>query len=411
MPLTDQQFRRALRVGHGRARMHLDFVEAADVRAAILDAARVCGVYDPEVEGLPTQWFADFCERAGVVEELIASGAGPSHRDRLWRGALLAEFVRRGNSRAREALYSACVPTEYGGLHASSEIVELDGDAGLVFVAERAGVFMRADPNFDVNDGLAYRFDLEHGDGAALRLLSPLAAGNSAIATYVAWLREDEAKVSSASEAPRRSIEEIVEVIRDSQRDHFWLLRWARDADPADLEPIVRLATSESSSLVIENAVRCLSGSRALPLKRELLPLVRHDQREVRELAAHTLGRHMDPAVREAGLALLGDDISVALELLRRNARSEDVSVLVERLEPFPDSEAQHAVGYDLLKLFAGSPDIREPALALYVYELSPCQNCRGSAVRHLLAWEKCPDWVRREAHFDASEEVRGLVT
>ncbi|MFZ5892839.1 MAG: hypothetical protein ACOY0T_17395 [Myxococcota bacterium] len=287
--------------------------------------------------------------------------------------------------------------------------MELDGAAGLVFVAQRAGAFVQADPSFDPNDGLVFQFDAEHGDGAALSLLSPLAAVNSAIAAYLARLREDDANVSNAS-APRRSMDEIVEIIRDSQRIHYWLAQWARHADPAELEPIVRLATSESRSLVIENALRCLSGSRALPLKRELLPLVRHDKPAVRQFAARTLGRHIDPAVREAGLALLGHDISGALELLRMNAQTEDVSVLVAQLEPLPDSEPQHALGFDVLKLIDSNSDIREPALALYVYEFSPCQHCRGSAIRHLLAWDKCPDWVLREAHFDASEEVRGIV-
>lgn len=390
--------------------MHLDLVDAADVRDALLAAAVVCGVFDPQVEGLPAEWFADLIERAGMVESLIGCSSGPSHWDRQWRCALLAELVKRGHARAREALYGACGPTEYGGLHASFEIVELDGPAGLVFVAERAGALAQVDPDFDLNDGLVLQFDTEHGDGAANSLLSPLAATNSAIAAYLARLSEGEAKFSNAMRAPRPSVEEVVETIRDSQRVHFWLAGWARDADPEDLETVVRLAITESRSLVIENALRCLNGSRALPLKPEMLPLVRHHEPAVREFAARTLGRHIDPAVREVGLAVLRDDTSTGLELLRRNAHREDTAVLVERLEPIADVCAQHAVAFDVLQLLEGIPDIREPALALYVYEMSPCQNCRGSAVRHLLAWEACPDWLRSEGHFDASEEVRSLV-
>jgi hypothetical protein len=379
------------------------------VRGAVLDAAIACGIYDPQVEGLPAEWFADFCERAGVVEELIARGAGASHWDLQWRCALLAEFAKRGNSGARQDLYAACIPTEFGGLHASFEIVELDGPAGLVFVAERAGSFVQANPRFDVSDGLVSQFDAAHGDGAAVGLLTPLAAANSDIAAYLTRLREDAEKTSTAR-TPRRSVEQVIKDILDSRRSQLWLAHWARDADPVDLEPIVRLATSESRSVVIENALRCLSGSRALPLKLELLPLVRHDEPTIREFAARTLGRHTDPAVREAGLALLRDDISAALELLRKSAHPDDVPVLVQQLEPLVEIDSQHAVGFDLLKLLDSNSEIREPALALYVYELSPCRNCRGSAVRHLVAWAQCPDWVRTEAHFDASEEVRDLV-
>ena len=85
-------------------------------------------------------------------------------------------------------------------------------------------------------------------------------------------------------------------------------------------------------------------------------------------------------------------------------------TLILASLEPIRDTAAQHDVVFDVIQLLARSSELREPLLALYIYEYSPCQNCRGSAVRHLMDSNACPPWVLAEARFDASEEVRELA-
>jgi hypothetical protein len=53
--------------------MHVDAHGADDVRDDIRDALLVCRVYDPQVEGFAAEWLADFCARAGLVDDVFAA--------------------------------------------------------------------------------------------------------------------------------------------------------------------------------------------------------------------------------------------------------------------------------------------------------------------------------------------------
>src|SRR5438874_10711010 len=146
LPLSREAFRHALQVGHGRARMHVDAFGASDFRDEILEAATVCKVYDPQVEELPTIWLADLCEDADIICEIVDRQPQGAYYDRELRCALLKEFVVRGHSAARQALYDACQDSEYGGeLHGSDEIIEIDGAQGLLFVARKLGTLASVD--------------------------------------------------------------------------------------------------------------------------------------------------------------------------------------------------------------------------------------------------------------------------
>lgn len=410
LPLSRDGFRHALGVGHGRARMHLDAFGVAPFRQDVLDAATACQVYDPQVEGFPTGWFADFCEKADVVEEFIQRKPGTTHWDRVWRCELLGEFARRGHQGAREALYRSCEPAEHKGVYGATQIVALDGAAGLAFIAAQMGSLIRTNPAFKIDDDTLWRFDVDHGDGAALRLLTPLATTDTAIGAYLAQIAELEL-ASQSQKRSRAPVEQTLAAILSADRSLYGLRAWARQADPSELGAIVEVALNDSRPLVVENALRCLSGCRDLPLHRELLPLLKNDQAVVRLLAAATLGHHKDDLLHSVGVDLLRRDLAVALELLRKNAREEDVDSIAGALLPFDDVEYQHNIAFDIVQLLRDNRQLRAPALALYAYEHSPCQHCRHTAVQQLLEWKACPDWLLTEARFDASEDVRDLVT
>src|SRR5258705_5824371 len=108
LPLSREAFQHALQVGHGRARMHVVAFGASEFRDEILAAATVCKVYDPQVEELPTFWLADLCECADVIHEIVDRQPQGTFYDRELRCRLLKEFVARGHSAARQALYDAC---------------------------------------------------------------------------------------------------------------------------------------------------------------------------------------------------------------------------------------------------------------------------------------------------------------
>lgn len=102
-PLSQEEFRRAVAAGLGRAWIQAMRHDAAPYRAAIVDAATHCRIYDPQCEGLRGAWLADLCQSAGVVEEVLAAPAPDDSRDEEQRRDLLREFDRRGVSGIRVA--------------------------------------------------------------------------------------------------------------------------------------------------------------------------------------------------------------------------------------------------------------------------------------------------------------------
>lgn len=410
LPLSRSNFSNALHVGHGRARLHLDTFGIGDLRDVVLEAAITCKTYDPQVEGFYAAWFADFCEGAQIVPTVIATSPGGEHWDKAWRCALLAQFALRGHSGARDALYRTCREVEHGELYGVDEIIELDGVDGLAFVANKLGQLILVDRSPAVDGTEFWSFDAEHGEGAALRVLEELSAASSPIHAYLTRVREKVSTGPTSSTWRRLSVDEQVAVILAAKRPIHGLGPWARDLGDDALLPILRIALSHDESSVIENALRCLSGSRVLSFTPELWPLVRHSDANIRLFAARALGRHIDTSVRETGVALLAEDTPTALELLRRNALPEDGNTLSKSLSYVDDIHERHSICSHVNQLLEDCPGVREPGLALYVYEHSPCRHCRASAVRHLRAWDACPGWLLDEGRFDASEEIRELV-
>jgi hypothetical protein len=410
LPLSRRAFRRAVQVGHGRARMHVDAFGAAEFRDEILEAATVCSVYDPQVEDLPAAWLADLCVSAGVVEEFVKQAPAGTYSDRELRCALLKELATRGYSGAREALYEACQPTEYGELHGAEELIDLDGAAGLLAVARTLGAVALADPSFQICDTATWVFDEEHGEGRAVEVLQAAAELDPSIRRFLESLSEPTETPSLTREVTTVD-EAVASIVNSSGSVYGELSHWGRHASIREIEPIVQIALSDAAPIVLENALRCLGGSSILPLRTELFRLLGHDDARVRFFCARTVGRHRDPAVRAAGLAALADGVALALVLLRKNTLPEDAPALRAALYPSDDRQLQHRLVFDIVDLLEDGTGVRDLALALYVYEESPCQNCRAAAVRLMLAWEMCPAWVLQEGCHDASEEVRGLCS
>jgi len=408
VPLSSEDFLRAVRIGHGRAWMHLDATTPQDPSLArLLDATTECGVYDPQVEGLPVKWTVDLCERAGLVDQVIHGGPGAGPWDNAWRCELLSELARRGREAARKALYLSCEPNADGDLVAAEWIVDLDGLDGLIFVAQKVGSLVLKGVPVKVEQGLLDEFDSDHGSGTAAGSLAPLAARDPAIAKFLSSLRTQEPGEHERARPARLTVEEALAQVRASKTRHLGLGYWGKHAQPADLSAFMEIALSSGRPLVIENALRALSQNKEFPFQPELLPLVRHEDLNVREFAAKTLGLHTHELVRKTGLALLGLDMPVALELLVHNAKEDDGATIAKQLRPINDVHQQHGVCFDLVRILEVNEAILEPRLALYVYEYSPCRNCRADAVECLVDWGVCPKWLYEEGRLDACGDVR----
>jgi hypothetical protein len=409
LPLSREEFRRALRAGLGRARLHVDQFGAEGVRDDILAAATSCQIYDPQVDGFHADWLAELCVQAELAERVIAQPAQGEYWDRAARCRLLKELALLGYPSARTALYAACErQAGSGDVFACGEIVELDGAAGLRFVARKLGRWLAADAAFWVDDIMLWIFDEAHGKGAGAALLQAEAPADAAIQRYLAGIARTQ-ELRQKAPRPVVSAQAAVEAIVSADRRLTWIRGWGRRASASELAALLPLVTPTATPIVLENVFHCLSGAKQPPFDPSFLQLLEHADANVRDACTRTLARVRHPAVRAAGLATLPTDLETALTLLQSSAEPEDAATILAALRsPADHDDDPHGVLADLVGLFEHS-QLREPLLALHVYEHSHCMHCRKNAVKHLLAHSAAPLWLQAECARDASEDIRQL--
>ncbi len=428
-PLSREEFRRALTTGHGRARIHVQRFGAAEFRDEILEAATVNQVFDPQVNGTRGEWLAELCLAAGVAETVIAKSIPEDHNDREQRTALMLAFARRGIAGAREALY-ACLGRARGSsdVYASREIIELDGEAGLLFVVRAMGSLLATEADFSVWGYELSVFDEQHGEGRGRALLEREAASDASIRVYLEHVTRYEAELAEERRAAsgddeqtsrrkrkRMSVQEALRRISASQpgKPEYYLTSWGRQAEPAELQQALGLLLSSSNPRVLESALRALSGPDHPPLDPRILELTVHADDEVRFWSGRVLSKHSRADIRELGLvALARGDAQVGLEILRSSAQAEDADALLRALVSLrsADPDRLHGAESTALEMLEDCPGLPGAAIALEIYEQSACAHCRGRAFEHLLELRACPQWVVDECANDGAEWIREVA-
>jgi hypothetical protein len=428
-PLSREEFRRALATGHGRAKIHVERFGAAEFREEILEAATVNLVWDQQVNGPRGDWLAEMCIAAGLAETVVAQAIPDDHNDRAQRIALLLEFARRGIAGARPALYACLGRAKYSSdVYASREIIELDGEAGLLFVARAMGRMLADDSDFSAWGYELSVFDEQHGEGAGRALLELAAATDASVRLYLEYVQRHEAVLAEERSARSRddarpgrptratiSVEEALRRILASEpgEPEGGLGYWGRRAEAAELAQVLDLLITSSNPRVLESALRALGGPDHPPLHSRILELTRHADDDVRFWAGRVLSKHSRADIRELGLeALARGDAQVGLEILRGSAQAEDAAALLGALVSLrsADPGRLHAAESTALEMLEEHPDLSGAAIALEIYAQSACAHCRGRAFEHLLELRACPQWVIDECAKDGFEWIREVA-
>jgi hypothetical protein len=414
-PLSRDAFKRALATGHGRALIHAQNFDVADYREDLLAAATTCLVYDTQIDGYREWWLARLCKAAGLIDAIIDLPPEGSAKDRAQRAAILKEFVRMGHRSALPKLYDMCSSDHPSDeITGCDELIEVDGEQGLIFVAKRLGAMLIRDPDFWIADWELTFFDERYGEGRGKAVLSEAALGDADIQAYLEKIRSYELKEEAGKTARPEAIEpveQILKLIKASTKRMSRLRSWGRRAALKDRAKIVDLLTTEDSPLVLINALLCLRSDGLPSFDGALLRLVFHADDDVRFEATQVFSRHDEPLVRSAGLALLNQgDLRSGTQMLRLSARSADSEAILRAIGANEPGEDHHGILSNLIQLLEENDAIREPLIPLHIYEFSPCMLCRERAIEILIKWETCPQWVLDEAAQDASPDIRSLA-
>jgi hypothetical protein len=440
LPLTREQFRSALQKGHGRALMHAQGFGVTGMEDLVVEACRHNQAYDPQCEGDRADWMTEIIEASGAEERVVPQALEglqvATGDNRFWDLNQLCRLARifagRGREDARRALYGAFQKDpDTMDLIGGEEIVDLDGADGLIHLADRMGSWLIDQPDLALDDRPVQWFDDRHGEGAGIRVLEACGYNNELVAVYLRHMLQSSDQNPEAHSTRRLdqirlrpdagddhvsrmksySAEDIIHEIQttDPESNRYWFSSWGRHATEDQLLAITAKMFTE------ENAGRLVKYLRVF-LRRELpqfdarlIPLAQHPNADVRWTAIRVLANHEHPGVRELAIARIQAGLvsEGELQLLRRNYRAGDHLLVANVFQVPEDQENLHDLVLDLAKVYETNqlPEARQSML--FVYEHSPCGNCRSTAVEVLLRTDQAPEWLIRECAFDSNTIVR----
>ncbi len=333
-------------------------------------------------------------------------------------------FARQGNPKARAVMYRRFLEedTEDGYTVGASQLVELDGVDGLIFVLEHR------QNEFDGWYG-EYLWSLleEREDYPSIQAqLTDLQAAHPVLTGYLervkAW-KEGSLQRSTEWAAARPDFEglsyaelqEAMSLVTAGSMTYFIDVRRWRDRAP---EAELMLAAEDLlASLEVDPPEPwvwklMVFGKHPFPLDPQpLFRLVDHSHPAVVQRALPLLAQLDHPEIRQIGLRMLAEDYSRgALELFVKHYQKGDEALFLAGLKQLTDDDEVHAVGFALTDIVqANLLPCMEPVL-LELYEREPCSVCRAGIIERLLEIGPLPEWMVAECRHDANPDIRELV-
>ncbi len=432
LPLSDDEFRRAVHDGRGRAVLHIrgGHPVTAFHKSVLVDACVNCSTFDPQCEDDRALWVWSLCQASGIVEDAgravierpaILDSDSMDTWDAHHQASILRLAAQSGVPQAREALYALFDRNPQGqSWIARSDLLMLDGLSGLLHLARRFGqAIVREEYAYLVPWTFSNAVEA-HGRDAVMACLESAALEEADVAAFLTAVLRDETNVEQAlapqpAESSRQSpdmsslsFEEVERSFPPGRLDRIRFGAWGRDASDAAIQRAFGLFVSATDPIQIRRLVSCFSDRAAPDFHPRVLDLLSSDDRSTRHSAGRAITLIKHPLVRQAAMQRLNAGLmdERTVQLLASNFDPQDEADMLELLSRSQGRDDRHRTCWWLVGKEKGRP--HWPAsLVIWGYEHTPCELCRSHAVRHLLERSEAPRWLLEEACEDSNEQTR----
>lgn len=424
LPLDRKAFEHAIRLGLGRAHLHVRHHGVGDFGELLIEACLRNDVYDPQCEAARATYLLQLVRTAGLEAELIALLLDTDLDLKDENVGQINDFhellAKEGFGPSREWLY-ARVEQSSRSLESCKwdTLIELDGFDAAVRVARSVGDFWASaiEAYYAVRDAAR---DTGTDFETAMELLGAF-AHEPKMAAFITLIR---------SHAPRSSSGALPHVDAEGQAMQAVAQRAGlrckpfrssvskalRNASDEQLEAFGRevAVLARTDAKLANSLVRVIPRSRTSPsiidfhlARVRAHPPTTEGQRQPGVFSwqsAIRLGEVVDPRVEQLALETYQAGYEVAaIAMLESGYRAEHEPMLWDTIGAAEDVHALHWVLSQVIDVFhkRDNPAPRRDLL-LHAYAHTPCTNCRARAVEALQASGELPEHIETEWPFDA---------
>jgi len=413
-----QKFKSAIRRGTGEAYLLMQSHPKLDFSRDIIQACLENFAYDRQCES----------DREYYLFELIALfGKKDKIRDAILKGliteqhdtwaltqlfALAKMFALQGDEEAKRAIYDRFLVNHIAGSDwaGTSEILALDGMAGMLFIAEKLGEALENDPE-DWQDDTTVRFFHERNPQLDVwGELETAAQSNRFIKKYF-----DEV-VAAREKRLNYKRDEVVykDVIDEVLSNKAWRFT-RRKLNDEELGLIAKRLLVEKNKQKKQKLLAIFSKYK-FPLDPQFMIDIATktvaSAKRVRELALSAMRFLKSDAIREFAIEGItsGRNPDNFAWAFVANYQDGDEVLLASIVDRAKNEHVIECLNSVYMEIFKANPTTKCKAPLMALYNNTNCGICRSGIVRLLIENEALPDEIKEEIKFDCADETRALA-
>ncbi len=422
--MNEAEFARLVSLGLGRAVIYLHENDPAPYRTIVLDACLHCKSFDPQVEGMHAAYALDlaetFSEFETISESIISTLTDTNDTwDIAHRFAVARLLAEREFPGARSAMYEKFDSADRDIRDmVAAEIVVLDGLDGLLFVADRIGARLAANPKDWQDPYLLSVAAEEAGNDEVKECLQRAAKENTNIRAFVLAIQANSSQMAPTAKTVDPNgltYRELRSLIASEMKRYSYVpVKWGESASDDELRKAAAELETVEDPLTLFLMLK-IFWRRPFPANHHILiSLLSHPDDRVQFGAARALEQVTHEDVRQVALDLFESGSghrTSSLDILVNNFREGDHAVVEQWCAQERDPQALHHTFLHCDLFYKAHPDTQsEIRLLNCLYEKQPCSHCRDYHIERLIELEALSDPMRLECQWDCNDDVRQRV-
>lgn len=417
-----QRFKSAIKRGTGETHLIMMANPKMDFSSDITKAALINYAYDNQSEGSRSEYVFELIELSNqkekikrkILEKLEIEKEDTWALDQLFDIAAL--FAKQGDKEAKKAIYKRFYKKRIEGSEwiGQDAILELDGLAGLKYIAETKGKIIDKESEEWEDSFMVDFFQEENPDLKVYEELENAAKENKYIRIYLETIKKNKFKRAERKK-PVYNYQVVTERI-DKNIIVPLPPVYAKDLSDLDIKKLAddflhsKTRTKQEKYLRVFDRVKYPFDYRDL-LCQAKRPYSRKDR--LIEYAVNSLRFFTNQDIREFAIEKLNSNVSrpdIYTNLLIGNYKNGDSELLTKIVNKARNEHQIHDLVFSYVDIFQANKtvDCEKPLMALY--DKLTCGLHREDIVKIMIENKVLPDSIKEEIKYDSLDTTRELI-